>query len=479
LFTDRAEVHASAVNQDNPHTEARWAGLNEVMRMSGPIILGSLSYTIMLFVDQVMVARLGTDALAALGSAGLWSYISGCFFLGIIGCVSTFVAQSYGRGNLDNCARYAWQGIYISFLAGVMALVLWPLSGPLFAVMRHPEGVMQLEIVYFRIRLFGFVSMAWTTALASFFQAVGRSRVPMYVAIVCNAANILLNYLLIFGKFGFPRWEIAGAGTATVISLALQVVLLQAVFLSGPIDRRFGSRRAYVFDLAKCRELIRIGLPAGLTFLMDIANWGLFTSFIVGYFGAVALASHNAAIGFMHLAFMPAIGLNQGLAAIVGQYLGRKDPTTAAARTYTAMKLAMAYMFVMGLIFAVFGRVLIDFFFTDDPEVLDLGHKLLILAALFQAFDGINIVASGALRGAGDTRWMAIMTFLFAYFFFLPLALALAFPAGLGAVGAWIAATVYIIGLSGLLFTRFRGGRWQRIRIFAEDLAPGRVEPGG
>jgi len=459
------------MNEVSLHTEGRWTGLREVMGMSGPIIVGSLSFTVMMFVDQVMVAQLGTDALAALGSAGLWSHISGCLFLGLIGCVSTFAAQSYGRGRPEHCAGYAWQGIYISLLAGLLGLVLWPFAGALFGAMRHPEAVMRLEIVYFRIRLLGFASMAWTTALASFFQAIGRSRVPMYVAIVCNAANILLNYLLIFGKCGFPRWEIAGAAAATVVSLSLQVVLLQAVFLSRPIHRRFGTRRAYALDLVKCRELVRVGLPAGLSFLMDIANWGLFTSFIVGYFGAVALASHNAAIGFMHLAFMPAVGLNQGLAAIVGQYLGRRDPATAAARTYTGMKLAIVYMFLMGVIFAIFGRFLIDVFFSDDPQVLTMGHKLLILAALFQGFDAINIVASGALRGAGDTRWIAVVTVVCAYFFFLPLALALAFPAGLGAVGAWIAATIYIIGLSGLLFSRVRGGRWQAIQIFAEDRA--------
>jgi len=197
-----------------------------------------------------------------------------------------------------------------------------------------------------------------------------------------------------------------------------------------------------------------------------VANWGIFTSFVVGHFGTVALASHNAAMNFMHLCFMPAIGLNQGVAAIVGQYIGRKDPDTAEARTYTAIRIAMVYMFVMGLVFAVFGRGLIHAFFSNDPEVLALGHKLLMLSALFQAFDAINIIASGALRGAGDTRWMAMVMFLFAYLFFLPLSLGLAFLAKWGALGAWIGATAYIIILSGFLFTRFRRGHWRTINIF-------------
>jgi Na+-driven multidrug efflux pump len=202
---------------------------------------------------------------------------------------------------------------------------------------------------------------------------------------------------------------------------------------------------------------------------MDVFNWGLFTSFIVGSFGAVWLASHNAAMGFMQLCFMPAVGLNQGISAIVGFYIGKRRYDRASSRTYTAMKLASVYMFLAGLAFAVFGRQLIALFFSKDPQVIEFGHILLILSAAWQAFDAINIISMGALRGAGDTRWMAMVTFLLNYFFFLPLAMTLAFVVHLGAIGAWIGATCHIIILSGILFTRFAKGKWQQIRIFSED----------
>jgi MATE family multidrug resistance protein len=448
--------------------ETRWSGLREVMGLSGPIILGSLSYTIMQFVDQVMVAMLGTDALAAVGSAGVWSYVMGCFIFGIVGCVGTFVAQSFGRGDRTDCARYTWQGIYLSAFAGILALALWPLSGPLFRAMGHSAEVTRLELTFFRIRLLGYVSMAWVTALASFFQSVGRPAIPMYVAIAANVLNLALNYLLIFGHLGFPRLGIGGSALATVCAMTFQVIFLQGIFLSRPFHAAFHTRRTWALDPVRIRELFRIGFFAGLTVFMDVANWAIFTSFIVGHFGAVALASHNAAIGFMHLCFMPALGINQGVAVIVGLYIGRNDHAAATARTYTAMKLAMTYMFLMGLVFGVFGKTLIRVFFSTDPEVLALGHTLLILAAVFEAFDAINIVALGALRGAGDTFWVAVLTFAFAYFFFLPLSAGLAFPAGLGAVGAWIGATAYIIGLSGLLFRRFHSNRWREIQIFSE-----------
>ncbi|HOZ45563.1 MAG TPA: MATE family efflux transporter [Candidatus Hydrogenedentes bacterium] len=449
--------------------EPRWTGLREVMRMSGPIVLGSLSFTLMEFTDMVMVAALGTDALAAAGSAGVWSFTAGCFIFGTVGCVSTFAAQCYGRGEFSNCARYAWQGLYLSLLVIVMAVALWPAARPLFGSMGHTPAVTQLEIAYFQVRLIGYLGMTWMSVLASFFQAVNHPRVPMRIAIQCNVLNIALNYVFIFGKLGMPAMGVAGAAMATVISQYAQVVALLGVFLSAPMHARFSSRTTWRVDFVRIRELFRIGLPSGLTLFMDVANWGIFTSYVVGRFGAVQLASHNAAIQFMHLSFMPALGLNQGITAIVGQHIGRSDIPRVKARTYTALRIGIGYMVSVGLCFAFFGPHLLRTFFSADDDVVRLGHILLIMAAIFQGFDAINIVSSGALRGAGDTRWMAYMTFIGAYLVFLPLAMLLAYVVGWGTVGAWLGATVYVMGLSGVLFSRFRGERWRSIRIFSSE----------
>jgi multidrug resistance protein, MATE family len=452
----------------DPLKEPYGTGVREVMVMSWPIILGSLSYTVMEFVDKWMVSKLGTEPLAAVGAAGIWSFTISTVLLGIIGCVSTFAAQSLGRDKKADCARYTWQGIYLSIGAALLALLFFPLSRPLFQLMRHGDEVMRLELIYFRIRLLGYLPMACGTALAAFFQAVNRPRIPMYMAIVGNANNILFNYLLIFGAFGFPRMGLAGAATATIISQFMQTILLLGVFVGGPIHREFGSRAVFHFDPGRFRELVRIGLPSGVSMFLDIANWSIFTSFVVGYFGATQLAAHNIAISFMHLCFMPAVAMNQGIAAIVGQWLGRGDIRRAKARTYTALRIAMGYMTGMGLIFAIFGGTLIETMFSKDPEVIQLGHRLLILAAVFQAFDATNIICMGALRGAGDTRWMMWAMFFMAYLLFLPLATILAFPLKGEAFGAWIGATVFISALSVLLFLRFHGEGWRDIEIFTE-----------
>lgn len=457
------------MSSDPHHDPTSSEGLREVVTMAWPIMLGAVSFAIMDFVDKVFVSQLGIDHLAAVGSAGIWSYTLGVIFLGIASCVSTFAAQSLGRGNRENCSRYAWQGIYIAFIGGSVALIMWPMADLLFGSMNHSPEVTELEITYFRIRVLGFVFIAWQAALSAFFQAVNRPIVTMYVSLVANIANVVLDYLLIFGALGFPRMGIAGAAIATVISLFLQVVLLQSAFLSNGVNREYYSRSTWRFDRTKTRDLVRIGWPAGVTSFLDVAGWSIFTSYIVGGYGTLQLAAHTAAINFMHLSFIPAMALGLACTPIVGQWIGRGDIKTAKARAYTATKIGIVIMLTIGIFFAVFGGTLMRVF-SADPEVISFGHLLLIFAAVFAGFDAITIVLIGGLRGAGDTRWMMYALTIGSYGVCLPLALLFSGPLGFEAMGAWIGATIYIILLSGFVLRRFHGEKWQHLKIFSEDL---------
>ncbi|PCJ57340.1 MAG: hypothetical protein COA73_10830, partial [Candidatus Hydrogenedentota bacterium] len=449
-------------------TEPRWAGLREVTTMAWPIMLGAVSFVFMDFVDKIFVSRLGIENLAAVGSAGIWAYALGIFFVGLAGCVSTFASQSLGRGNKEDCARYAWQGIYISLFAGGFALLIWPFSGLFFTSMGHSPEVTALELEYFNIRLFGFIFVAWQAVLASFFMSIGRPKIPMLAALMANVSNVVLDYVLIFGKFGFPAMGISGAAIATVLSIILQVVVLQWIFMNDAINREYKTRSAYMWDTKKIRELVRIGWPSGLSGFLDVASWSVFTSYIVGRFGTEQLAAHTAAINFMHLSFVPAIALNQAIAPIVGRWVGQGNIAIAKARAYTATKIGMVIMLFVGTTLAVFGETLMTVF-SSDPVVIDMGHTLLILAAIFAGFDAVNIVLSGALRGVGDTRWMMWAMFIGSYGVSLPLAWFFANPVGLEAKGAWVGATIYIILLSGFFFQRFHGEKWRHIKIFSDD----------
>lgn len=454
--------------------EDRFAGAREVMGMAGPIAMGTMSFVAMDFADKFMVATLGTEELAAIGSAGLWSYLAAAIIIGIVGCISTFVGQSIGRGDARSAGAYAWQGFYISLLAGIGALIAWPLAGPVFGAMGHEPRTTELEVVYFQIRLLGYFPLAWGTALATFFQGVNRPYVQMNVMIAGNFLNIFLNYVLIYGNFGAPELGMAGAAWGTVIAQFAQAAALHFIFFLPSFDGPYATRSSWRFDLRRFRELVRIGAPSGVHMLLEVATWGVFISFIVGGYGTAQLAANNAALSFMHLSFMPAMALNQAIAPIVGQWIGRGDVARAKARTYTAVKIAVVYMLLMGIVFAVIGDRMIARFFSDDPAIILLGWQLLVCAAVFQGFDGMNIVCAGALRGVGDTRWVMFATMVGAYPVFLPIATAMAYYGG-GALGAWIGATVYISGLSMAMLWRFHAERWRSISIFdvpAEEALP-------
>lgn len=459
------------MQNDVPVDTGRWAGFREVMAMSWPIILGSMSYTVMDFSDKIMAGWLGEAALAAGPAAGLWSFTLSTFFLGVLGCVSTFVAQCQGKNEKENCARYAWQGLYMSLAAGLATLVIWPFAEFIFNTTRVTPEARDLAIGYFQIRLLGYVPMAWCTVLAAFFQAVNRSHVPMWTSIIACVLNVALNYVLMYGKLGLPELGVNGLATGTVIAQYAQMAMLTGVFLLGSYDREYRTRSMWRFDFAKVREVLVIGVPNGLTFLLDILNWAIFTTHIVGRDGDTVLAGHNAALGLMHLAVMPAVAINQGIAAIVGQWIGRGRHDIAAARTFTAIKIAMVYMTLMGVVNAVAGEWIIRHAFVSDTpnaaEIALVGQRLLYFAAAFEAFDAIFIVAVGALRGAGDTRWTMWTTIIGNYVFFMPLALIVAIPMGGGAYGSWGAATVFIMVLSLVVLRRFRSGKWREISIFS------------
>jgi len=436
--------------------------------MAGPMVLGAMSFAVMRFVDQLMVAQLGDEALAASGPAMMWSFLLAMGVVGIVGCVSTFVSQSFGRGEKTDCARYAWQGAYFSVVTGLLALALWPIGGVMFDWLGHEPEVARLESVYLRIRLLGYGFIACQSALTAFFQGIGRPKIPMYAGVFANALNVLLDYVLIFGKFGFPRWGIGGAAAGTVIALAVQFGILQAFFLSRRYDTEFHTRSTWTFDATRIGELLRIGTPSGLKGFIDMLSWTLFVSAVIANLGTTSLASHNAASNLMRFSFVPCFGLSFAATAIVGQWIGRGDIATAKARAYTATGLAVAYMFTMGVIVVLLGRPLIRLF-SANPEIIRLGRILLVFAAVRQGFDAINIVLSGALRGAGDTLWMVLVFLPMGYLVFLPLATLLAYGLGLGVVGAWLAATVYVIAMCAILTRRFHGERWRHIRIFARD----------
>ena len=451
-----------------------WHDLREVLGISFPIIVAMASHTLMGFVDRVMLGHYGPDELAAAGAAGGVAFTVIAFVFGATNCTSTFVAQSIGRGQHEECARYTWQGMYFGLTAQVLVIPI-ALTAPLiFWAFGHEAELQPLECTYFRIRMSHVAATAAYAALSSFFQGIGRPGIPMVTAIVANLFNILLDYLLIFGRYGFPEMGIEGAAIATSVASYLQAALLLGAFLSWPMHKRFKTRTHARLDLPRLRRLLRIGTPAGLNFMLDVGSWTIFTNILIGRLGRNILAASIATGSIISLSFLPAVGINKGITVLVGKYIGRKDIPAAKRRAYAGLALAVGYMVFMGVVFVLFRASFIGLFITKHSgldavgraTMLEAGSKMLILAAVFQAFDGLCIVCYGALRGAGDTRFPAIVCVCSAWTVLLPLGYVLTYPAGLGYVGAWTAAAIHIAIVGIILFWRFASEAWRKIDIF-------------
>ncbi len=447
-----------------------WRDVGEVLWISFPIIVGLASTTAMDFVDALMVSRVDEDSFAAFGAGAAASFVISAFIFGTGRCTSTFVSQDYGRNNLGDCGRYTWQGIFFAVMMQIIVLGFIPLAPHIFSLQlfNHTPHVQKLETHYFQIRMLHALGSGGFVALASFFQGTQRTTIPMYCAIAANIVNLAASYTFIFGNrvLGIPEFGVAGSAIGTAIASYFQMLMLFGFFIRKSERRQYNTVGSFGFDPRRFVALLRIGLPSGVSFMLDVGSSAMFTLAVIGRVGTSALAANTAAGQLMEVSFMPAVGFSQGVSVLVGKYIGARNFDVAKRRFYSSLALGMLYMTTMGLIFLLFRHDLIRLF-RDESDVVLAGGTILIFAAIFQAFDGLGIISQGALRGAGDTRFPAIVTIVCGWCIFVPLGFLLTRGIHWGVAGAWAAATIDILIIGIVCFARFLSERWRSINIFA------------
>lgn len=442
--------------------------LKYMLKLAGPIVIANISFTIMQFVDTRMVAELGTNELAAILPAGLLSFIPGSFGLGVIRTVNTFVSQSLGRGDKKACSNYCWQIIYMGLAYSVVCVaILWPAAPWIFKAIGQPTEIIHLEVTYLRIILYAQFLLVFAWSSSQFFVGIHRPIITMYSMLIGQVINIAANYILIFGKFGFPAMGIAGAGWGTFIGVAVGAMINMFRFLTGDVNRTFNSRRSLTIDFRKMFDIVKVGFPSGFGLMINISFWSLILFGLVGKFGKESLAATGAVWSCIRISFMPIIGIGTALTAAVGKSIGQAKKELAIKQTNICLKIALLYMGFIGLCFFLFRTPIMKFWAPHDYEVIKIGTALLICAAVFQIFDAVLIIHSDALRGAGDTMWIALIEAIGAVLFLgLGGMLMVKFFPQIGAIGPWIAGIVKIIFGSIANTWRFKTNRWMRIDLF-------------
>jgi len=442
------------------------SSLKYMLKLAAPMVVTTISFTIMQFVDRYMVSRLGTEALAAILPAGFASFLPSGFAIGAMASLSTFVSQSLGRGDKKSCSNYFWQTLYMGLAYFLLvATILWPAAPWIFKMMGQPAAVAEMEVIYFRIILYAHVLAVINWSANQFFMGIHRPAITMCASLCGQIVNVGANYVLIFGKLGMPAMGIAGAGWGTFIGIAVGAVINMIVFLSHGINTTFRTRRATYLDFRKMYDLLKVGLPAGFGLMVNVAFWGMLLFGLVGRFGTEALAATSAVLSYTSLSVMPVVGIGTALAAAVGKTIGAGKKELATRQTHVCLKVALVYMGIVAIIFFV-SRVALMEFWSSDEEVIKIGADILICAAIYQVFHAARVIYAGALRGAGDTLWLAIVSAAGAAILGLGGLVIIILSVELAALGPWIVATISIIAVGLANYWRFKSNRWMKIDLF-------------
>lgn len=456
----------------SPHHSAT-AYYRRILQVCLPLVLSLSATTLMEFTDRVFLANYSLEAISAALPAGITNYLFIAFLGGVGGYITVFIAQYTGKNDTGKIARMLWQGIYLTILSTVLFWLIGAyLTGPIFAAANHPEEIRRLEETYFKILCQGGGLHVAMVTLASFFSGRGITRPVMAITFIGVLINIPLDYCLIYGPSVFPELGIAGAAIATVIAWAVNVLCLAHLIFTHGNDQQFGVCRQFQFAPRDFFRLLRFGVPAAIQFTLDILAFTLFI-LLVGRIGTTELAATNIVLSINALAFMPSAGFAQGISVLVGQAMGRSAAGEAKRFVSRGAQLLCLYILSIDILFITCPDTVLAPFLGSDAEnisaVSAYAQSLLKIVAAYLFFDALYMVFSGALRGAGDTRFPMIMTLLCA-----PLCLILPVYIGithyrLGVVGAWLWVLVFVFVLFCLAAGRYRGGKWQHMQIIESE----------
>ena len=428
-----------------------------------PAIITMVSQTVMWTVDSAMVGHVGKTELAAVGLGGLLIFTLYSFFIGLSYSLNPFVAQSFGARDYTRISCFMWHGVYLGLASGAVMLVIRSFNPWTIDLLGPAPEVRPLCLEYTNIRMLSAPFFLLHYFYSNFFRGIGNTRTPMKVAIVANLTNIIIDYLLIFGPGPFPALGVVGAAWATFIANFLSAVILAVISLSRPYRARYETHRHRAIRPDTVLQLLRVGTPIGIHYVLDIGSFLVFSAY-VGRMGTEQLAANHIIIQVLALSFMPANGFAVAATTLMGQHIGAGDPHIAKRTGYQTLKLGLLYATFVALAYVVFSEGLVRIF-NDDPMVVWFGRRIIPLAAAFQFFDAVQIIASGALRGAGDTKVPMMLILGGGWCLFLPLAFLFGTVLDRGVIGAWLGATIYVVFLGVAMFLRFKMDRWQSIKL--------------
>ena len=436
----------------------------ELVRLAWPIAAALLGEVAMGLVDTKLAGGLGAAALAGVGVGTMLMFLSYAIVFGMMRGVTVRTAHALGEGRPDDGFAFARAGLVLGAAFGVVVLVLGRDVSPLLRLIHADEALIPPARDFFAAVTLGAPAACAIAAFVQHRRGMGDARTPMVAGIAGNVVNALLAWALMYGHLGAPALGARGAGLATAIVEVLELVALFALFARDEARARDAARAAgrelHGLSLRDAlREVASLGVPTGAQFGAETLAFATFTAVLSGI-SKEEIASHQIALAVIRVSFLPGVAVAEAASVLVGQSLGRRRLADADAVTKDAIRLAVGFMALCGVLFALGGGALARLF-SDDPTVAVLARRLLLVAAVFQVLDAVNIVLRGALRGAKDVRAVAMLGIFVVWSCVPTAAYVLGKLAGLGALGGWLGFVAETTLGAALFWRRWKRGGWR------------------
>ncbi|WOD44002.1 MATE family efflux transporter [Hwangdonia lutea] len=432
-------------------------------QLAAPVMLGMLGHTFVSFIDNIMVGQLGTAELAAVSLGNSFMFIAMSLGIGFSTAITPLVAEADAEGNFKNGKSSFKHGLFLCTVLGVLLFLVVFFAKPLMYLMKQPVEVVELAIPYLDLVAFSLIPLIVFQAFKQFSDGLSMTKYPMYATVLANIINIVLNYILIFGKFGFPELGIVGAAYGTLISRFIMVWYLWYLLKGKDKSKAFVTHiKFFVLNKLMLKKIINLGAPSAMQMFFEVA---IFTAaiWLSGLLGKNPQAANQIALNLSSMTFMVAMGLSVASMIRVGNQKGLKS--------YFELRRIAFSLFLMGTLFAV-GFAIIFFAFhaqlpkiyvdfddvknlTDNTEVVKIASKLLIAAAIFQISDSIQVVVLGALRGLQDVKIPTIITFISYWLIGFPVSWYFGKADALGSFGIWLGLLAGLTTAAILLYIRF------------------------
>jgi len=444
--------------------------IGEIWKLSYPLIITMAAQVVMQFVDRMFLAWHSPEALAACVPGGLLAMTMGSLFVGLSGYTGVFISQFYARKKRASVTISLWQGIFVASLSALILIALTPAGRALIYAFDHAPEVQGLELQYFTLlNLFSGLAII-NNALASFFNGRGHTKIPMAVALAGNAVNMILDYVLIFGKFGVAEMGIVGAAWATILGGVCMTLIFSALIFASRVCRKFKILRLAGFYKPIFMRLVCFGLPNGFGILMDVISFTLFT-FMVGNIDSISLQASNIVMSMQPVVFMVILGLGSGIQILVSKYQGLKRPDLGVRVVQNACRLGFTYAGGIALLFFFGAPLFLHLFIPEGTangaELAARAWPLMKMVSLFVLCDAAYLIFGAALRGAGDTKFFMRVMIGCAWGLLIPGTWVLVYKMNASVFWVWSWLTFYAALTAVFMVVRFWRGRWKEIEITA------------